>query len=264
MAVALAGVAAGVVTSAADGQAGTPNLQPTPRDVVWDNVAPGGAAVKTVTVANRGNATGKVTRLALTNSDFRVVADRCTNVELAPSATCGIDVEFRPTVTGTRVAHLRIDDTSACPEWVTLAGGGSKPVVARAASCQEVIRTVTDTKTVPGPTVTTPGATTTTPGSSTTGSSRSTSGSSNSSSSKCVSRRKLTVNVKKAAGVTNVKATLAGKAMKVTKTSKGWKITVDMSNLKNGRYALRVTRERAGKKALTTVKRYSTCVTPRS
>lgn len=262
--VALVGVSAGVMTSAADGQSGTDNLQPTPRDVVFDNVKPGGATVKTVTIHNRGTAAGKVTSLQLSSADFRVVADRCTNVSLAANATCGIDVEFRPTTDGTRVSHLRINDTSPCPEWVTLAGGGQKPAgaVARAASCQPVVQTVTETQTVPGSNVTT---TTTTPGTSTTtGSSRSSSGSSSSSSAKCVSRRKLTVNVKKAAGVTKVRATLAGKAMKVTKTAKGWRVTVDMSNLKNGRYALRIVRERAGKKALTTVKRYSTCVTPRS
>lgn len=260
IACALAGLSTGVVASVADGNSGEANVQPTPRDVVWDNVAPGGAATKTVTMTNRGTAGGKVTRVRLTSADFRVVADRCTNVDLAPNATCGIDVEFRPSVAGTRVAHMRIDDTSACPEWVTLAGGGSKPVVARAAACQPVVQTVTDTRTVPGPTVTTPGGTTTT----TTRTPGTTTGSSSSSRSKCVSRRKLTVTVKKRSDVTGVKATLAGKAMKVTKTSKGWRIAVDMSNLKNGRYALRITRERAGKKALTTVKRYSTCVPTRS
>lgn len=123
-------------------QAGTPNLTASPSDVVFDFVPVGDtSAAKTVTVTSTGSADLIVSKLTLTGNainDFFVTSDGCTNVPVAPSATCTFGVVFRPTREGTRVAHLRIESNAVCHRFLTLAGSGNETetqVTPRSAPC---------------------------------------------------------------------------------------------------------------------------------
>lgn len=90
------------------------------------------SAVQTVTITNDGPASLTPIGATITGRDatsFRVAADRCTGVPLAPGATCGIDVDVRPLTLGDLEADLAVTDPISTP-----AGGGQRIALRASAS----------------------------------------------------------------------------------------------------------------------------------
>jgi uncharacterized repeat protein (TIGR01451 family) len=89
-------------------------------------------ATQTITVTSTGLASLTITGTSLTGSnaaDFVVTSNACTNAVLAPSASCSIDLAFKPTAIGARSAVLRIsDDSAGSPHDVSLSGTGTAPI----------------------------------------------------------------------------------------------------------------------------------------
>jgi len=85
------------------------------------------SATQTVTVVNSGTAPLTVTGVSLDNmTDFAVVADTCSNVQLAADARCGVGVTFAPGSTGPRSGRLSITDTAdGAAQRVALSGVGT-------------------------------------------------------------------------------------------------------------------------------------------
>jgi len=82
---------------------------------------------KTVTVKNTGNASLTITAIAITGTNAGDFAqtDTCGS-SLAPGASCGISVTFKPTASGTRMAVLTVTDNAAgSPQQVPLSGIGT-------------------------------------------------------------------------------------------------------------------------------------------
>jgi|HubBroStandDraft_6_1064221.scaffolds.fasta_scaffold34997_3 hypothetical protein len=78
---------------------------------------------KTATLANTGTSTLTLTDIVTSGIDFSQTNDCGQN--LAPGATCTIQVTFKPAVTGQRMATLQIlDSDPASPQSMVLTGTG--------------------------------------------------------------------------------------------------------------------------------------------
>ena len=122
-------------TSVAGGQAFTPSRS----DIIFDKVQVGEtSAPQTVTVRNASDAAVHYDQLTLVGPHPRdfLFSDDCAGRTIAAGEACEVHIRFRPTVEGTRVAHLRFDhDGSACSNWLTLAGSGPARARSSAAGC---------------------------------------------------------------------------------------------------------------------------------
>lgn len=84
----------------------------------------------TVTVTNTGNADlvlgpSAVSVIGGNAGDFDIDLDGCSNQNIAPSATCDVDVTFTPSATGPRSSNLRfVTNAASSPDDVALTGTG--------------------------------------------------------------------------------------------------------------------------------------------
>jgi Abnormal spindle-like microcephaly-assoc'd, ASPM-SPD-2-Hydin len=197
------------------------------------------SGTRTATVTNAGAATLKFSAVTLTGrdvKDFRIVADGCTGVSVAPGTTCSVGVRFAPTTAGTRVANLRFTDNTPCHDWINLAGSGTETVAsvrAQTATCESTVEnttTVTSTTTLPGTTTTTTNTVGPVSASSVVGLPTT-----------CSSRRTVVVRLTAPAGTTftAVKVMLHGKTLK-TLRGKAIRTKVSLRGLPRGRFTLQV------------------------
>lgn len=86
---------------------------------------------QTVTVTNTGTATLSISTVSTTGAnpgDFILSANTCTGANLAPGATCTVNVSFTPTAANARSANLTfVDNASNSPQNVALTGTGTTP-----------------------------------------------------------------------------------------------------------------------------------------
>ncbi|MFL6175386.1 MAG: choice-of-anchor D domain-containing protein [Ornithinibacter sp.] len=82
----------------------------------FGSVAQGSTATRTATLRNDGSTPLTVNTLAMTGTgaaDFTIASgtDTCSTTELAPAASCTVDVSFTPSAVGNRNAALRVTHT---------------------------------------------------------------------------------------------------------------------------------------------------------
>lgn len=90
------------------------------------------AQMQTFTVSNTGGSSSgplSVVPGGQNPGDFFITRNTCSSIALAPSATCGIDVFFRPAAPGNRSATLTIVGTPGGSVTVALSGGGTTGAV---------------------------------------------------------------------------------------------------------------------------------------
>lgn len=82
---------------------------------------------KTLTLKNTGTATLTITAIAIIGTDARAFAQTHTcGSSLAPGASCGIRVTFKPTASGTLMTNLATTDNAAgSPQHAPLSGIGT-------------------------------------------------------------------------------------------------------------------------------------------
>jgi hypothetical protein len=80
-------------------------------------------SAKTATLANTGTSILTITDIVTSGIDF-AQTNTC-GPNLAPGATCAIQITFKPAITGPRIATLQIlDSDPASPQSIVLAGTG--------------------------------------------------------------------------------------------------------------------------------------------
>ncbi|MDX6534153.1 MAG: hypothetical protein QOF68_1897, partial [Gaiellales bacterium] len=83
---------------------------------------------QTVTFSNNGAGVASILHIADVASDvadYVITANTCTNADLAPGASCAVDVAFSPTAPGARPGVLSFtDNAGGSPHTVTLSGTG--------------------------------------------------------------------------------------------------------------------------------------------
>jgi hypothetical protein len=90
---------------------------------IWNTTG----AAKSITVTNTG-AVNLTVRSIAASGDY-AESDNCTQINLAPSATCTINVTFTPTVIGSVPGTLTLNDTAVgSPHLITLSGTGQAVV----------------------------------------------------------------------------------------------------------------------------------------
>ena len=151
-AAALVATAVFALTAAPAGaQDAEPQLKSEPYyGIVFDFVPVGTTSdVRYATLSNPGTVPNQIKSVALAgrdHRDFSIADDQCVGRTLEPGARCVIGVQFRP-LSGedTRVAELRIEDSTVCQHWVRIAGSAGQTQAeprARAAACQRSTTTV--------------------------------------------------------------------------------------------------------------------------
>jgi Tol biopolymer transport system component len=107
---------------------GAPSLVGTPSPLTFDQTVAGVAsAAGQVTIRNNGTVDNQVESLAVEGgnaTDFAVTGTTCNGVNLAPNATCTVDVTFTPTSWGDRIANLVARGRGGSSATVALAGNG--------------------------------------------------------------------------------------------------------------------------------------------
>jgi hypothetical protein len=223
------------------------------------------SGTKTATVTNAGGAPLKFSAVTLTGrdvGDFRIIADGCTGLSVAPGTSCSVGVRFVPRAAGTRVANLRFTDNTPCHDWINLAGSGTEPETsarAQTATCESGADD-TDTTTVAS-TTTAPGKTTTT----VTTVPMVTASSVVGLPTRCSSRRTVVVRLKAPAGktFTAVKVMLHGKTLK-TLRGKAILTKISLRGLPRGRFTLQVRATTSDGKSFVRKHFYVTCVADKS
>lgn len=93
------------------------------------------SAAKTFTVTNTGDAPMQLTQIApegIDGGSFVVGANSCLGQTLDASATCTIDVAFKPVSAGTKTANLFLDDnTGGVDRLISLTGTGLSPLLSQ-------------------------------------------------------------------------------------------------------------------------------------
>jgi hypothetical protein len=88
------------------------NMQTTPTTLFFGDVAVGtSAAAQTITVSNTGTADltlGAVGLGGLNPGEFAKSSDTCSSATLAPSSSCAIGIQFRPTSAGDKAATVTL------------------------------------------------------------------------------------------------------------------------------------------------------------
>ena len=244
-------------------------FDPSRSDVIFDSVPVGEtSAPQTVTVRNNGNGSLHFDDLRLSGPhphDF-VFSDNCEGRTLAADESCRVQIRFRPTKEGTRVAHLRFDqDGGSCANWITLAGSGPAQPSATAARCDDP-----PAKTDPAPQpaaaplapAAPPAPVVTPPVTSTTVLSNAAIGLPVRS---CRSRRAFRIHINPPRGMrfTQVTVKLNRRSVRVIR---GRNITADVSlrGLPRGRFALHVLARTASGRILERTRHYVTCARDRS
>jgi hypothetical protein len=256
-----------VVAGSSSGQGGGgPVFQPSTWDMTFDFVQVGHeSAIQTLTVTNEGPAPetfSSVTIRGRDPQDFAIEDENCQGATLNDQDQCHVDVIFKPTQTGTRIARLRFLDNTACGDVVNLAGSGTssaRSVTASAAACGN--NTTTVTKTVGGG----GGGGTTTTTTTTTGPTQtvtvSSAPSSNPTVLPCTSRRnfKIAITAPKNRTYKTFKATVAKRPLAVKKGKKRAVVQVDLRGFPRGRFALHALANLSPKGKLNVTKHFVTC-----
>lgn len=83
-----------------------------------------------ITISNTGNMPGGMFIAVIAGGaigSFQIVDENCTGVELAPAATCTVQVRFQPTSEGVKKATLGLFGENDGPTPIILTGVGSAP-----------------------------------------------------------------------------------------------------------------------------------------
>jgi Tol biopolymer transport system component len=100
------------VSTQVRGTGGEPMLQPVPPGLDLEGGVVGGEGTRrTIDIENVAFAPTSVSSIRVVGTnpdDFAVVGESCTNRALNPSATCTIEIEFRPTAAGRRTAVVQV------------------------------------------------------------------------------------------------------------------------------------------------------------
>jgi hypothetical protein len=92
--------------------------------------------IREITISNTGNMPGGVFIAVIAGGaigSFQILDENCTGVELAPAATCTIQVRFQPLSEGVKKATLGLFGESEGPAPIVLTGIGSAPIAVAAA-----------------------------------------------------------------------------------------------------------------------------------
>jgi hypothetical protein len=258
LALVLAAVLAGGALAASGG------LRASQLDVIFDDVPVGStSAAQQVTVTNEQHGPVDVGRATIVRPhprDFLLSTDTCSGRRLEDGEQCKLAIRFRPTASGTRVAHLKLPhDGDGCAVWITLAGSGPNQQTARTARCD-------DDK----PPATQPGSTGSTGSSTTSSTDGSQTASTNLASSAirlpaaaraCKSRRIFKIRIRQPRGVRFEKVTVRLNR-KLISVRRGRRVTasVSLKGLPRGRFTLRVVATTASGRAFSRTRHYVTCV----
>ena len=242
-------------------------LRASTHDVIFDDVTVGStSSPQSVTITNDDGGPVDVGQAVITAphpKDFLLSSDSCSGHRLESGDQCRLSIRFRPTASGTRVAHLKLPhDGSGCTVWITLAGSGPNKQTARAAAseCDDDIPTGTSN-------------TTTTSGSNVAGSTTAPSSSNSSVSNSsialpagkaarvCKSRRHFRIRIHRARGVRFTKVTVRlNKKLISVRRGKRLTAVVNLRGLPRGRFTLRVVATTSKGKRISATRHYVTCV----
>jgi hypothetical protein len=242
-------------------------LTPSTWDVIFDDVQVGStSAPQQVTLTNNDHGPVRIGQSSILGPhprDFLLSSDACSNTRLDGGETCKLAVRFRPTVKGTRVAHLRIpNDGSGCAVWIVLAGSGpNREPSARAAACDDDV-----------PPATQQGSTSNTSRSGGDSSTTSTTLANSAlrlpagaSARACTSRRAFKIRINPPRGVRFTKVTVRLNNRLIS-VRRGKRVTaaVNLRGLPRGRFTLRVVATTARGRHISRTRHYVTCVKSKS
>jgi hypothetical protein len=118
------------------GVGGRAIFEPASNPTDFGSTAVGSAGVtREITVANVGNAPGGAFIAVIASGaigSFQLLDENCTGVELAPAATCTLQVRFQPLSEGVKKAMLGLFGEGEGPTPIVLTGVGSAPEPAAA------------------------------------------------------------------------------------------------------------------------------------
>lgn len=86
--------------------------------------------IREITISNTGNMPGGMFIAVIAGGaigSFQIIDENCTGVELAPAATCTLQVRFQPVSEGVKKATLGLFGESEGPTPIVLTGVGSAP-----------------------------------------------------------------------------------------------------------------------------------------
>ncbi|MGH9411126.1 MAG: choice-of-anchor D domain-containing protein, partial [Vicinamibacterales bacterium] len=114
---------------AADAATAAPAFYTTPGQLDFGSQSVGSTSpTRGFVLTNSGGGTLRINSLGLSGgqaSDFTIASTDCVGTDLAPNATCHVNVVFRPSASGARSAALVVTDTAiGSPHSVPLAGNG--------------------------------------------------------------------------------------------------------------------------------------------
>ncbi len=93
--------------------------------------------IREITISNTGNMPGGMFIAVIAGGaigSFQIIDENCTGVELAPAATCTLQVRFQPVSEGVKKATLGLFGENDGPTPIVLTGVGSAPDLAFAPS----------------------------------------------------------------------------------------------------------------------------------
>lgn len=113
------------------------STSPSPHD--FGIVNPGSSSsAQTFTITNTGNNNlflNTITKSGTNTGEFSIQSDTCSNIMIAPSGTCTVDVVFSPTTGGPKSAGLSIPSNApASPTAVNLSGTGLQHTISTSVS----------------------------------------------------------------------------------------------------------------------------------
>jgi trimeric autotransporter adhesin len=115
-----------------NGTAGSPTATLNPTTLTFASTAVGQFSTsQAVTLTNSGNVAtvinaGQITFTGANAGDF-TETDNCAGTPVAPSGTCKINVNFKPTAAGSRTATLNVASNVGTASTVTITGTGANP-----------------------------------------------------------------------------------------------------------------------------------------
>src|SRR4051812_10469235 len=126
----------------AGGAVAAGGLRASTLDVIFDDVSVGStSSSQSVTITNDDGGPVDIGQATINRPhprDFFLSSDTCSGHRLESGQDCRLGIRFRPTASGTRVAHLKLPhDGSGCTVWITLAGSGPQQTTARASRCDD-------------------------------------------------------------------------------------------------------------------------------
>jgi hypothetical protein len=124
------------------GTGGRASFSPESNPTDFGAVKVGSATTREVQVTNTGNMPGGMFIAVIAGGaigSFQILDENCTGVELAPAATCMVQVRFQPLSEGVKKATLGLFGESEGPTPIVLTGVGTAPdpIVTATAAGQE-------------------------------------------------------------------------------------------------------------------------------